>query len=266
LSKKFVKQALNWSKGAFAEVEDKGDSLLKQLAEAAGRASSNLSVRSTSESEKTGEADKETDLEGSNDSDKFWDDIVAEEAAAPKFSLLLVRDTGLANSAVERAGLFIVICFAFHQPENNASDKSNPKSEVAKYKLVTEQKGFIAVKYPSPTILFTIKTKDGHTLLNETELATWLTDVIAKYKNSVLQLQDSNKALGAQKKEFAAELAKHKVFSDKWMAIYNGFCHRYVRLVMRSFVLGVTLTSVHLFSRATECIYQLSMPQSAGLC
>jgi hypothetical protein len=95
LAKKFVKQGLSWSKGAFAEVEEKGDSLLKQITESDGRAGSNLSVRSTSESEKASEIEKE-DLDGSNDSDKFWDDIVAEEASVPKFSLLLVCAKSLA--------------------------------------------------------------------------------------------------------------------------------------------------------------------------
>eukprot|EP01122_Echinamoeba_exundans_P013179 TRINITY_DN5714_c0_g1_i2.p1 TRINITY_DN5714_c0_g1~~TRINITY_DN5714_c0_g1_i2.p1 ORF type:complete len:2539 (-),score=478.97 TRINITY_DN5714_c0_g1_i2:1244-8860(-) len=216
LAKKYLQLTIDFAGAKFKEIEEKAQqglatahSLPASATPVMQRDASTLSARSTDSdrTEKTstrGGATTADDDAGDESASSDWDDLINDDIPAqPKFSLVLAEN---------KIGV----------------DAENPKAELAKFRLLHEQKSFIAVKYPNPTVLYSMRTTDGHTLLNETELETWLQTLILKYKDSVNSVKtiDPKDPLATAKSKLNTELSKLKPYSNAWLSLHLAFLHR----------------------------------------
>lgn len=211
LAKRYLKVTTDLAGSKFKEIEEKAQEVLASAHSLPGgstpqmqRDASTLSARSTDSDRTEKTSTKAATGDDAESASSDWDDLIADDAPpVPKFSLVLA--------------------------ENNIGvDAENPKAELNKFRLLHEQKSFIAVKYPIPTVLYSIRTTDGHTLLNETELETWLVSLILKYKDSVASVKtiDHKDPLAAAKMRLNQELSKLKPYSSSWLSLHLSFLHR----------------------------------------
>jgi tetratricopeptide (TPR) repeat protein len=215
LAKKYLQLTIDFAGPKFKEIEEKAQqglatahSLPASATPVMQRDASTLSARST-DSDKTERTSTRggattADDAGDESASSDWDDLINDDIPAqPKFSLVLAEN---------KIGV----------------DAENPKAELAKFRLLHEQKSFIAVKYPNPTVLYSTRTTDGHTLLNETELETWLQTLILKYKDSVNSVKtiDPKDPLATAKSKLNTELSKLKPYSTAWLSLHLAFLHR----------------------------------------
>lgn len=97
----------------------------------------------------------------------------------------------------------LIICIPFkHQSNNLQYDCQSGKVEqkvgkaiAKKHLLVQDEEPLVIVKYPKPTLLYTLKEREGHRLFNQDEeFYTWIENLMtkpqsviksSKYQNSV---------------------------------------------------------------------------------
>eukprot|EP01125_Pyxidicula_operculata_P018108 TRINITY_DN6409_c1_g1_i1.p1 TRINITY_DN6409_c1_g1~~TRINITY_DN6409_c1_g1_i1.p1 ORF type:complete len:2206 (-),score=614.56 TRINITY_DN6409_c1_g1_i1:857-7474(-) len=89
------------------------------------------------------------------------------------------------------------------------------KISVSQYPLI-QSKSFKTVKYPPPSLLYSLKTKENHKLMNETQLETWLSTFSSKHKQALSNLNE-------KKKSTQSGLANSSVGSAKWLTAYLTF-------------------------------------------
>jgi len=77
-----------------------------------------------------------------------------------------------------------------------------PRIDVKRYELMPE-KNFKAVKYPPPSFLYSVRTKDNHKLMNESQLDEWLQSLQMKQKDL---LQSKNQPPSLRDLEVATEI------------------------------------------------------------
>lgn len=108
-------------------------------------------------------------------------------------------------------------------PENIEEE---PANEIAKYKLLPESEfNYVTIKYPKPSVLYSMKTKDGHGLMSETDLDHWLHTLMEKTAKEVLDAQEklSTELLIAK---YSQCLKDNRSFSREWCLYYVTLCFR----------------------------------------
>jgi hypothetical protein len=79
---------------------------------------------------------------------------------------------------------------------------------LTKYKLI--QNDVEIIKYPMPSLLYSLRAAEGHRLYNEEKLEEWLTNLISKHAQKLSQLQHRVLEADALKKSYAQKVAGKK--------------------------------------------------------
>lgn len=196
LAESFLNKSLDLSKGRFLKIDSKTKSVLSSISEESFNSDTDGDTLSKfGGSVGSSITNDLKDLELSDDDDS-WADIDISPADTLKSKLFL------------------------------ADNIDTSTDEVSNFKLLPETEyNYVTITYPKPSTLFSIKTKEGHKLLSETDLYQWITTLVKKYRNEIIDTQPFLGKDGLILK-YSESLKKNKVFSRDWCLSYATLCYR----------------------------------------
>ncbi|KAL6077951.1 Tetratricopeptide repeat domain containing protein [Balamuthia mandrillaris] len=159
------------------------------------------SVQELDTSKKFEESSSESESDWDKDEEEDWGDFELDMGGAGLSLGGLMRDSE--ESDVQNA---------------EATDEILP----ARYKLLDDDQNIKIKKFPKPTFLFSLRTKDGERRLHEEELEVWLKTLITKHP--VMHLESNTSSAEELCNDFYGSVVYLVKFSPQWARLYLDFC------------------------------------------
>ncbi len=163
----------------------------------------------------------ESDMDWGDD----WDtEIGVDRTVAPVAALQLPAAAGVTGSGSTPSLSLPEAPSASGAASGGGGGGGSEKDLLTKYKLI--QNDVEIIKYPMPSLLYSLRQAEGHRLYNEEKLEDWLTNLISKHAQKLSQLQHRVLEPEVLRRSYAQKIAgKRKVINSPFGGRREKYAH-----------------------------------------